>query len=45
MNYLATGQSVWSVELFDKIQADPRHLYHSRVMQMSKLDLGILRIK
>jgi tetratricopeptide (TPR) repeat protein len=45
MNYLATGQSIRAVELFDKIKADPRHLYHSRVMQMSKLDLGILRVK
>jgi hypothetical protein len=45
MNYLAAGQSVRAVELFDKIKADPRHVYHSRVMQMSKLDLGILRMK
>jgi hypothetical protein len=45
MNYLATGQSAAAVELLDKIKADPRHLYHSKVMQMSKLDLGILRMK
>jgi hypothetical protein len=45
MNYLATGQDTPAIELFDKIKADPRHVYHSRVMQMSALDLGILRIK
>ena len=45
MNYLATGQSALAVGLLDKIKADPRHLYHSKVMQMSKLDLGILRMK
>ena len=45
MNYLATGQAAPAVELLDKIKADPRHVYHSRVMQMSALDLGILRMK
>jgi hypothetical protein len=45
MNYLATGQAAPAVELFDKIKADPRHVYHSRVEEMGKLDLGILRIK
>jgi hypothetical protein len=45
MNYLATGQSAPAVGLLDKIKADPRHLYHAKVMQMSKLDLGILRMK
>jgi hypothetical protein len=45
MNYLATGQSAPAVGLFDKIRADPRHVYHSRVMKMSDLDLGILRMK
>jgi tetratricopeptide (TPR) repeat protein len=45
MNYLAAGQAAPAVELFDKIKADPRHTYHSRVEQMSKLDLGILRMK
>lgn len=45
MNYLATGQAAPAVELFDKIKADPGHVYHSRVMQMSTLDLGILRVK
>jgi hypothetical protein len=45
MNYLATGQSGPAVELLDKIKADPRHLYHAKVMQMGKLDLGILRMK
>jgi tetratricopeptide (TPR) repeat protein len=45
MNYLATGQAAPAVELLDKIKSDPRHVYHSRVMQMSALDLGILRMK
>jgi tetratricopeptide (TPR) repeat protein len=45
MNYLATGQAAPAVELFDKIKSDPRHVYHSRVEEMGKLDLGILRIK
>ncbi|HUB62690.1 MAG TPA: hypothetical protein VL978_18375 [Puia sp.] len=45
MNYLATGQAAPAVALFDKIKADPRHVYHSRVGQMSKLDLEILRMK
>ena len=45
MNYLATGQAAQAVELFDKIKADPRHTYFARVQQMSKLDLGILRMK
>jgi tetratricopeptide (TPR) repeat protein len=45
MNYLATGQAAPAVELFDKIKADPRHTYHSRVEQIGKLDLGILRMK
>jgi hypothetical protein len=45
MNYLATGQAAPAVELFDKIKADPRHVYYSRVEEMGKLDLGILRIK
>lgn len=45
MNYLATGQASPAIALFDKIKADPRHVYHSRVEEMGKLDLGILRIK
>jgi tetratricopeptide (TPR) repeat protein len=45
MNYLATGQAAPAVELLDKIKADPRHVYHARVMQMSALDLSILRMK
>jgi len=45
MNYLATGQAARAVELFDQIKADPRHVYYSRVEEMGKLDLGILRIK
>ncbi|HTR31850.1 MAG TPA: hypothetical protein VMH27_21405 [Puia sp.] len=45
MNYLATGQAAPAVALFDKIKADPHHVYHSRVSQMSGLDLGILRMK
>ena len=45
MNYLATGQAAPAVELFDKIKADPHHVYYSRVSQMSGLDLGILRMK
>lgn len=45
LNYLATGQAAPAVALFDKIKADPRHVYHSRVMQMNGLDLGILRMK
>lgn len=45
MNYLATGQAAPAVVLFDKIKADPRHVYHTRVMQMSALDLEILRMK
>jgi tetratricopeptide (TPR) repeat protein len=45
MNYLATGQAAPAVELFDKIKADPRHVYHSRVEDMSKLDLEVLRMK
>jgi tetratricopeptide (TPR) repeat protein len=45
MNYLATGQASPAIALFDKIKADPRHVYHSRVEEMGKLDLGILRTK
>ena len=45
MNYLATGQASPAIALFDKIKADPRHVYHSRVEEMGKLDLGILRIR
>lgn len=45
MNYLATGQAAPAVALFDKIKADPRHVYHSRVEQMSTLDIEVLRMK
>jgi hypothetical protein len=45
MNYLATGQDAPAVALFDKIKADSRHVYHSRVMEMSQLELEILRMK
>jgi tetratricopeptide (TPR) repeat protein len=45
MNYLATGQSAPAIALFNKIKADPRHIFHSRVMDMSQLDLRILQVK
>lgn len=45
MNYLATGQAAQAVGLLDKIKADPRHVYHSRVEEMSRVDLEIMRIK
>jgi tetratricopeptide (TPR) repeat protein len=45
MNYLATGQSAQALDLFDKIKADPRHLFHTRVENMSVLDMRILQVK
>ena len=45
MNYLATGQSAPAIALFNKIKADPRHIFHARVMNMSQLDLRILQVK
>jgi hypothetical protein len=45
MNYLATGQSAPAIALFNKIKADPRHIFHSRVMDMDQLDLRILQVK
>jgi len=45
MNYLATGQAAPAVALFNKIKADPRHIFYSRVMDMSQLDLRILQVK
>jgi hypothetical protein len=45
MDYLATGQSAAALNLIDKIKADPRHVFHRRVMQMSLLDLSILQVK
>jgi len=45
MNYLATGQTAPALDLFNKIKADPRHLFHTRVMNMSALDMHILQVK
>jgi len=45
MNYLATGQSAQALELFNKIKADTGHLFHTRVMNMSALDMHILQVK
>jgi hypothetical protein len=45
MNYLATGQSAPAIVLFNKIKSDPRHIFHSRVMDMNQLDLRILQVK
>jgi tetratricopeptide (TPR) repeat protein len=45
MNYLATGQSAQALELFNKIKADTGHLFHTRVENMSGLDMHILQVK
>jgi tetratricopeptide (TPR) repeat protein len=45
MNYLAIGESAKALVLLNKIKADPRHLFHNRVMNMSELDMRILQIK
>jgi hypothetical protein len=45
MNYLATGQPAPALDLFNKIKADPGHLFHTRVMNMSTLDMHILQVK
>jgi tetratricopeptide (TPR) repeat protein len=45
MNYLATGQSASALSLINKIKADPRHVFHHRIMQMSLIDLSILEVK
>jgi tetratricopeptide (TPR) repeat protein len=45
MNYLATGQSQQALDLFNKIKADPGHLFHTRVMNMSAVDMHILQVK
>jgi hypothetical protein len=45
MSYLATGQTASALTLIDKIKADPRHIFHHRVMQMSPIDLSILQVK
>jgi tetratricopeptide (TPR) repeat protein len=45
MNYLATGQSAPALDLFNKIKADPGHLFHTRVGNMSALDMHILQVK
>jgi hypothetical protein len=45
MNYLATGQPAPALDLFNKIKADPRHLFYARVGNMSRLDMHILQVK
>lgn len=45
MAYLANHQTAPALDLINKIKADPDHLFHRRVMQMSALDLLILRAK
>jgi hypothetical protein len=45
MNYLATGQPAPALDLFNKIKADPDHLFHTRVEKMSGLDMRILEVK
>lgn len=45
MAYLANHQAAPALELIDRIKADPDHVFHRQVMQMSGLDLLILRAK
>lgn len=45
MNYLATGQTAPAIVLINKIKADPNHIFYSRAMDMSQLDLRILQVK
>lgn len=45
MAYLASHQAAPALALIDRIKADPDHVFHRKVMQMSGLDLLILRAK
>ncbi|HTJ13135.1 MAG TPA: hypothetical protein VL547_13965 [Dinghuibacter sp.] len=45
MAYLASHQSAPALGLINRIKSDPDHLFHRQVMQMSGLDLLILRAK
>ncbi len=45
MAYLATGQMVPARRLLDKMEADPDHLYHRQITEMSGLESLILRAK
>jgi hypothetical protein len=45
MSYLATNQTSLAISLFDKIKADPEHLFNKQVRRMSGIDMLILRAK
>jgi hypothetical protein len=45
MSYLANNQADKALPLLDKIEADPDHLYHRRVTEMSGLENLILHAK
>lgn len=45
LSYLATDQTASALALFNKIAADPGHLFHRRVTDMSDVDMLILRTK
>jgi tetratricopeptide (TPR) repeat protein len=45
MSYLANNQAAQALPLLDKIEADPDHLYHRQVTEMSGLENLILHAK
>jgi tetratricopeptide (TPR) repeat protein len=45
LSYLAMDQTASAIALFNKIKADPGHLFHRRVMNMSDVDMLILHTK
>jgi hypothetical protein len=45
MSFLANNQADKALPLLDKIEADPDHLYHRQVTEMSGLENLILHAK
>jgi len=45
LSYLATDQTASAIDLFNKIKADPGHLFYRRVRSMSDVDMLILHTK